>query len=354
MGSEERLIRENARPLDNIVRVLALFGLIAWCILLLAPFFTVMAWGAIIAVTVAPFHQWTSRLLHGRKRLAAVLVMLVGLAVLVLPGYLLTDDLLQGVHFVRERAEDGKFTLPAPSPGVADIPLLGNALYKTWNAASQDLTKVLGAIGPELTKAGKWLLQSIGRFGFGLLEFIAALLVAAVLLANDKPAARFGKATLVRVAGDRGQEFAQVAERTIRNVALGVMGVAVVQAVLAGIGFAVAGVPAAAMLTVICMFLSILQVGMFPVFIPVAIYMFYTSDLTTAGVLAIWMLLVGLVDNFLRPLLMGHNAPAPMVVVFLGAIGGFILSGLIGLFVGAVVLSLGYRLYAEWVNEAEE
>ncbi|MCB0792668.1 MAG: AI-2E family transporter [Flavobacteriales bacterium] len=350
MGSDDRLIKEGARPLDNILRVLALFGLLAWCVLLLAPFFTVMAWGAIIAVTVAPFHQWMTRALRGRKRWAAAVVMVVGVAVLVLPGYLLTDDLLQGVRFLRERTEQGPITLPSPSPWVADIPLVGNGIERTWSAASQDLTKALGLIGPELTRAGRWFLESIGRFGLGLLEFIAALLVAAVLLANDTASARLSKAALVRIAGARGHEFAEVAERTVRNVALGVLGVAIVQAVLAGIGFALAGVPAAALLTVVCLFLSILQIGMFPVFVPVAIYMFYSGDLGPAIALAIWLLLVGLVDNILRPILMGRNAPAPMVVVFLGAIGGFILSGLVGMFVGAVILSLGYRLFAEWVD----
>lgn len=158
----------------------------------------------------------------------------------------------------------------------------------------------------------------------------------------------------VRLAGERGADFADISAKTVRNVVKGILGVAIIQSLLAGTGFVVAGVPGAGLWAFFCLMLAIIQIGIFPVVIPVIIYMFYTASTLTAGLLTVWLILVSLLDNFLKPILLGRGAPVPMLVVFLGAIGGFFSMGFIGLFVGAVILSLGFKLFRVWLDDLSQ
>jgi predicted PurR-regulated permease PerM len=183
----------------------------------------------------------------------------------------------------------------------------------------------------------------------GLLQFIFSVIIAGVFLASSRQSSKAVHDVFVRLAGDKGSEFAQVSGVTIRNVVKGILGVAVIQALLAGLGFFFAGVPGAGVWTLLCLILAIVQIGVIPVVLPVIIYMFYTASTVTAIILTIYLIFVSLVDNFLKPLLLGRGAPVPMLVIFLGSIGGFILSGFVGLFVGAIVLSLGYKLFQAWL-----
>jgi predicted PurR-regulated permease PerM len=154
----------------------------------------------------------------------------------------------------------------------------------------------------------------------------------------------------VSLAGERGSDFADISTITIRNVVKGILGVAIIQGILAGIGFAIAGVPGAGVWAFLCLFLAIIQIGIAPVAIPVIIFMFYSASTLTAGLLMVWLIFVMLSDNFLKPILLGRGAPVPMLVIFLGSIGGFISMGFIGLFVGAVILSLSFKLFRAWLN----
>ena len=336
--------------IDMLLRIGALLGLIAWCALLLAPFVTIIAWGLIIAVTLHPAQTFLTRKLGGRRVLSAVLLTLAGFLVIVLPGYLLADSLVQAAKTIRVSLGEGPVQVPPPDPAVRDWPFVGSMVHSTWETASHSLRQALELYEEQLTTGGKWLLKVLGRFGRDVLEFLIALLLSGLLLANAPATGRVGRAFFKRLLDQDGRDFTRVAERTVRSVAVGIIGIAVLQTALASIGFIAAGVPLAGIWTVLCLFLTIIQVGMFPVIVPVIIYMFYTADPTTATLLTIWLLLVGLTDNLLRPFALGMGAPAPFFIVFVGAIGGFFLSGLIGLFVGAVVLSLGYRLFMAWLG----
>jgi predicted PurR-regulated permease PerM len=156
------------------------------------------------------------------------------------------------------------------------------------------------------------------------------------------------------MAGERAEEFARITKETIRSVAKGVLGVALIQATLAGLGFMVVGLPAAGLLALICLFLAIIQLGLAPITIPAVIYVFYTAETLTAVVFLIWCIIVTPIDAVLKPILLGKGAPVPMIVIFLGVLGGFLTQGIIGLFVGAVILSLGFRIYLSWVDRASE
>ncbi len=174
------------------------------------------------------------------------------------------------------------------------------------------------------------------------------------MLTSAESGGRVARDLFVRLAGKRGAEFADDAKVTVRNVVKGILGVAIIQALLAGIGFAVAGVPAAGLWAFLCLLLAIVQIGIGPIVIPIIIVMFYKANTVTAAILAVWLVLVMLSDNVLKPILLGRGAPVPMPVIFLGAIGGFMSMGFLGLFVGALVLSVGYKLFKAWLTAGGE
>ncbi len=203
---------------------------------------------------------------------------------------------------------------------------------------------------PQLKAISLRLLELAMSTTKGLLIFALSIIIAGVLMANATGGGKLARDLFVSLAGERGNDFADVSTKTIRNVVKGILGVAIIQGLLAGMGFMVAGVPGAGVWAFLCLFLAIIQIGIAPVAIPVIIYMFYNASTLTAGLLMVWLILVMLSDNFLKPILLGRGAPVPMLVIFLGSIGGFISMGFIGLFIGAVILSLGFKLFREWLK----
>jgi len=241
--------------------------------------------------------------------------------------------------------------VPPPPPGLAEVPIVGHSVSRMWNLASTNLEALLEEFAPQLQTIGVWLLEAASGAGIAFLIFIVSTIIAGVFLAKSDSGASAAREIGRRVVGARGDEFVADAESTIRNVTRGILGVAAIQALLAGIGFVVAGVPGAGLWAFLCLILAVIQIGIGPIAIPVAIYMFYAADTVTATLLAIWLGFALVIDNVLKPILLGRKAPVPMMVIFLGSIGGFLSSGIIGLFIGAVVLSLGYKLFLAWLRE---
>jgi predicted PurR-regulated permease PerM len=196
-------------------------------------------------------------------------------------------------------------------------------------------------------------IQLLATTGKGLIVFAISIIISGIFLAYAEQSASFARAVFKRLVNSVKFDMATISAITIRNVVRGILGVSIIQSVCAGIGFAIAGIPYAAIWTLFCLILAIIQVGIFPVVLGVLIYIWSTDHSTTAIVLTIYMIPVGLLDNVLKPLLMGKGAPVPMLIIFLGSLGGFIYSGFIGLFTGAVILSLGYRLFDVWLKESE-
>ncbi len=232
--------------------------------------------------------------------------------------------------------------------------MVGASLEKVWRQASVNLTDTLSQYRSQLMALGSWLVSVSLNTGVGLLMFAISIVIAGILLIGAESGGQMAHNLCVRLAGRRGAEFADDATVTIRNVVKGILGVAVIQALMAGIGFGVAGVPAAGLWAFLCLLLAIIQIGIGPVAIPIMIYMFYKADTLTAVLLAVWLFLVLLSDNVLKPILLGHGAPVPIPVIFLGAIGGFMATGFLGLFVGAIVLSIGYKLFMSWLATGDE
>jgi predicted PurR-regulated permease PerM len=233
---------------------------------------------------------------------------------------------------------------------VKDWPAFTKPVVDLWRSASHSTQAFVMQYKHQFTDLAKWFFKSLAGIGFGILEFIAAVIIAGIMLTYAKSGGEAAERVFIRLVGKRGQEFVKLTETTIRQVVKGILGVAIIQTILASIGFFVIGVPAAGLWAVICLVLAIVQIGVGPVVIPLIIYVWSSSSTLAAVLFTVWSVFVLLIDNVLKPWLLGKGAPVPMLVIFLGAIGGFIATGFVGLFLGAVILSLSYKLVTEWIN----
>jgi len=337
------------RALEVTIHIGLLVLLTTACLLILKPFIPLVAWGIIIAIAIYPAYSRFTRLLGGRGTLAAILGTLLFLAVLIVPVALLTETTIEGVQTLSTHIKDGSLSIPPPPASVASWPLVGAPLFRTWTMASTNLTGLFQSFAPQIRAIVPGLLAATAGLGFAVLQFVLSLLLAGVLLANTSGCIAVSNSLANRLFGDQGPEFEKLAASTIRSVTNGILGVAVIQSVLAGLGFLVAGLPGAGLWTLMFLFAAVLQVGPV-VLVPAVIYMFATATTTKAVLFLVWCGFVGLIDNFLKPLLLGRGVSVPTAVVFLGAIGGFIVMGIVGLFVGAIVLSVGYKLFLAWLE----
>ena len=333
---------------DIALKIGLLAILILWCFRILSPFITITLWGIIIAVTIFPIFTKLTGLLGKRYKLSAVLLTLLLIVTMLLPSAMLTGSLVDGVQLMVSKVESG-VVIPDPPEGVSHWPIIGQSVENTWRQASQNLEQTLQTFEPQIKSLSVWLLGTVVNSGLVILTFLAYIIVAGIMLPNFERGGKRAQDLLSRLVGERGNEFVRIAVVTLRNVARGILGVALLQAVASGIGCAVAGVPAAGLWALLCFFLAIIQIGIFPVTIPIIIYMFYHADTMTAVILAIWLGAFTIGDNFLKPVLLGKGAPVPMLIIFLGAIGGFITMGFLGMFIGAVVLSVSYKIFESWL-----
>ena len=346
--SDERIYRI---AVDTTLRVGILLAMLYWCFHIMSPFLYPIIWGAIIAVASYGSYQKLSSAIGNRSTLAAILVTLVFLTVMIVPIALLTDSMATGVEALADEAKQGMLKIPPPPDGVAGWPLVGESLHAIWLKASVNIEAVLKQFAPQLKSLGSWLLSAAAGAGFGLIQFALSILVAGLLLANAGPSRRYTSAFATRLAGDKGVEFVEIAGKTVNGVTRGILGVAIIQGILAGLGFLVAGIPGAGLWAFVAMVLAIIQIGILPVTLPAIIYVFATAEPLTGILFLIWNIVISTADNILKPLLMGKGAAVPIPIIFIGALGGFMASGILGLFTGAIILSIGYTLYLAWIEE---
>ena len=336
---------------DNILR----FGLVAlivvWSITIIAPFVGVLLWAVIIAISAYPAFLWLSGKLGDRSGLAATVLVFLLLALLVGPIAGSLPSFADSIHSLAEKFRSGTLTVPAASENIRQWPLIGEPLYALWQEAATNLSQVLDKFRPQLRGAGVFLLGSIASASLAVLQFIVSIIIAGVILAHHQRAIQLAKKLFGRIAPESKERFLALTENTVRGVTMGVVGVAIVQAILVGIGFAVIGIPAAAFWAFACLILAILQISIVLVVAPIAIYVFSSHELLPALLFVAWNVPILALDNILKPILMGRGVDAPMLVIFIGAIGGLISFGFLGLFFGAVVLVIAYDLMIFWLDE---
>jgi predicted PurR-regulated permease PerM len=312
-----------------------------------------VVWGAILAVVLHPFFAMVRRWLGNRNVLAAVMVTLLIFVILLLPTALIVKSVVEGMQSLATQLRDQTLVIPPPDPSVAGWPLIGKRISEIWLLASQSLESAITTYREPLSKLGMTIIGPLGGFGRGLLMFFISVVISGVFLVKADASAAFVRKLIHRLAGERTDEITTATGVTIQNVAKGILGVAFFQFLAAGTVFMLAGVPLAGLWAFAVLIFAILQLPSVIVILPVIIYLFSVKALTTAILWTVPLLLIALSDNVLKPLLMGKGSTVPTLVIFLGAIGGFIFSGLIGLFTGAIVLAIGYNLMVHWIGEGQ-
>lgn len=340
------------KAIEITIRIGLLIFIFGWCFTILRPFLSIILWGIIIAIAAYPAFLRLQQLLGGRKKFAAVLITLLGLSIIIIPGVIIGESVSKGITHLREVNQDIAHLIPAPQSVLKTWPVYAQPVIDIWQQVSDNLADAMKKYGADLKPVLGILLSALASIGTGLLHFIFSVLLAGVLLIYAESGGVAARKVFTKIADDDGHHFANIAVITIRQVIKGIIGVAFIQAILAGIGFYAAGLSMAGFLTIITLILCIIQIGMLPIIIPVVIYMFSSASPSAAGLLTGWLILVMLSENILKPWLLGHGSAVPMPVIFLGAIGGFISMGFLGLFLGAVILSLGYKLYEIWIHTA--
>jgi len=336
--------------LEAVTKIGLVALLIVWCFEIIHPFVGPIVWGIIIAVGTFPIYSWAHHRVTTRGWLAATLISLALLLILIFPVVFLVTVLVDNLHVVSDHLRAGTLIVPPPPQGIKDWPVIGTPLEKAWSMAAENLEVAVQQITPQLQEFVKPLLGAAATVGLNIVKFIVAVVLAGVFLAYSEEGYRLSRAIGRRLAGQQGRELVDLAEATMRSVVRGVLGVALIQSSAAGLGLFVAGIPLAGLWTVIVLVLCIVQIGPFLIMGPAMVYMFLTSDTLPAVLFLIWSIFTILIDNLLKPLLLGRGLDVPMIVIFLGAIGGLLMSGIIGLFVGAVVLALGYKVFNAWLK----
>lgn len=336
------------------LQLLALSLLLYFCFVIIKPFITLLIWSSVLAITLFPFHKKLTSWFGGRKWISAILITVVMFLLVIGPATSLLLATIDEFKVISNAYSEGMLQIPPPDERVKEWPVIGNSLYVYWSEASTNISSFIAKHYEDIKPVVLKLIALLSSAGKGILLLMASFLAGGVLLVYGEDASKIVNLFFIKLVGKQGEKMEKSIAVTVRNVSKGVLGVAFIQAILAGVGMVAAGIPLAGLWALIGMVLAIVQIGLLPVSLGVIIYIWTTGDTLAAILLTAWMLFVGVVDNIIKPFMMGIGAPAPMLVVFIGTIGGFIMSGFIGLFTGAIVLTLGYKLVMEWLNPENE
>src|SRR3954453_4069470 len=346
--------RQN-RSGDEIIQLALRLGLLVflvyWSVILVRPFIAVLAWSIILTVALYPAFEWLSVNLGGRSRLAATLITLINLAIIVGPVAWLGLGVVEGLQHLAGLLGAGTLAIPSPPEGLKDWPGDGQKLYGLWEQASTNLAWAVRGLASWLKPLAGTVLAFAGSMALGMLKFVLSVAISGVLFLYGPGLVAASRKIQARLMTQRSEDFVGLAGLTIRTVSQGVIGVAVLQALLAGIGLKLADVGHPGLLAFTVLILAILQIGAAIVLFPVLIWIWATKEFGVALLLTIYLLIVGLADNVLKPMLMGRGLNTPMLVIFIGVLGGMIAHGIVGLFIGPIILAVVWQLTMAWIGQ---
>jgi predicted PurR-regulated permease PerM len=338
--------------MDVLIRAGLIAVMVMLCYQVLSPFVTLIVWALILAIALYPLHQLVAGRVGGRQGLAAMLLVVVSALLIIAPTAVLVSSLGDSVQQLVSDVQHNSLQVPAPPAGVREWPLIGDKVYAVWSQAHSDLPTVIQSMQPKIGDLAKAALGFVASIGGGLLQFLASFIIAGIIMTFGESGGRASRAISDRIFGRaRGGEFTRLATATIRAVAQGVIGVAFMQAIFVGLCLLVAGVPWAGVLAMIVLVLAIAQLPALLVTLPAIVYIWWSDGYAMGPAIIYTVLLVvsGAVDNVLKPLMLGRGVDAPMPVILLGALGGMATAGILGMFVGATLLALGYQIFMHWV-----
>ncbi|MEQ7922332.1 AI-2E family transporter [Xanthomonas sp. WHRI 1810A] len=339
---------------DRLLVQILLLALLGACLWVMAPFWSALFWGAVLAFASWPLMRLLTRWLKGRESLAAALLTL-GWAVLVLAplvwlGFNLADHVRDATGFIKDVQVDG---LPDPPTWLASVPIVGERLVSFWSTIDQQGAAMLASVRPYLGQVGNFLLARSAQIGGGILELTLSIVFVFFFYRDGPRLAAFVLSLLERLIGDRAQYYVDLVAGTVQRVVNGVIGTAAAQALLALIGFLIAGVPGALVLGIGTFLLSLVPMGPPLIWIPATAWLAWKGDYGMAIFLGLWgTFIVSGVDNVLKPYLISRGGNLPLVIVLLGVFGGLLAFGFIGLFIGPTLLAVAYSLLLDWVGSS--
>ncbi len=356
MPSEQDDSAIRDRLIANYVELTIKLGvlglLLYWAFILVSPFITIAAWSVVLTVALYPVYDWMVIRFGGRRRLAAALLTFFSLLIVIGPATWLVLGLIDSLRTLSTELDLSAVSVPPPANSVKTWPLIGEAVYQFWDLASTNLQAALVKIAPQLKPLGGNLLRMAADAGGGMIKLIAAIVVSGFLFAPAPQLIAALRQFSRKLASGRGEHFVALAGATIRNVSRGVVGISMLQALLAGVGFSVAGIPGASLMTSAVLILGMIQVGPTVLIVPVIIWCWMSKDTTTALLFTVYMIPVSLLDNVLRPIVMARGLATPMIVIAVGVIGGALSFGITGLFLGPITLAVIWELLAAWINQS--
>lgn len=347
--------RSSTRDVTHItLQVLVIGVLIVASFLIVRPFLLSLVLAAMVVAGTWPLMLKVETWLWGKRGLAVAAMTIAMLLLFILPFSFAVATIIENadgiVAWVRNLETQA---LPSPPDWVNNIPLLGPRLTAVWGKFTAGQGELSARLTPYIGSMLKWFLSQAGSFGMIFLQFLLMVILTPILYAKGEKVSLEITNFARRLSGNRGEEIAVLAMKIARGVALGVVGGALIQAFLGGIGLAVAGVPFTGVLTGVMFILTIAQIGPVPVLIPAVIWLYYNDQTAWAIALFVWTGFVGISDNILRPFLIGKGSDLPLLLIFAGVIGGLVAFGIIGLFIGPVILAVSYRSLAAWVKGSE-
>jgi predicted PurR-regulated permease PerM len=337
---------------DTLIRVALIGGLALLCFQVFSPFLKLAVWSIILAVTIYPVHQWLARRIGRRQGLTSIILVILGIALIVVPTWLLMNSFADSVHHFVGAVQQNTAQIPAPPERVKNWPIVGNKIHDTWSKAHADFPGLIQSMQPKTGDLARQALSTVASIGGSMLLFLVSFVVASIIMAYGESAERSGRAMFARVAGSsRGALLAKLSIATIRAVAQGVIGVAAIQALVIGLALLLAGIRVAGVLAIIALILGIAQVPALLITLPVIAYIWASGDYSTGAAImhTIILLVAGMADNVLKPMMLGRGVDVPMPVILFGALGGMAGGGILGMFVGATALALGYEIFQNWI-----
>ena len=344
-----------ANAMASFIQIGALLLLLMLCYDIVAPFVHIVLWGIVIGVGLYPTHQSLTAKLGGRAKTSAAILVLIGLTIVIAPVWMTAESSITAAQNISTNIENGTVSIPPPKQEVADWPLVGKPIYTFWSGAATNITDTLNTYSDQLKSVGQTLFGIAGGAILGALQFVLSIIIAGALIMNAESGHRAARNIAGSLMGDEaGDKMTDLSIMTIRSIVKGVLGIAIIQAVAALIGLMVMGVPAAGLIALAVLVVAIVQLPPWLVLAPVAIWVFSVAEPVPATIFAVYMLIVSLADMVLKPMLLGRGVDTPMLVILFGAIGGAMAMGIIGLFLGAVILAVSYELLVAWMSPDED
>ena len=344
-----------AKSLDVAIRLALIALIVAASLKIFGPFLPVLVWGSVVAIALYPVFQKLEQWFGGKRKLAGAVFIVGALALVIIPTFLLGDSLLDGTVGIVRQAKEGTLNIPEPTEQVKEWPLIGEKAHALWDSAHHDLRGTIEKLQPQIGQIGQAIVAGVTDLGRSIIATLLALIIAGILMVSAGNMAKASKVIARRIGGDSGPGMVDTAIGTIRSVVKGVILVALIQGLMAAVGLWIASVPAVGLWAALVVAVAIIQLPPILILGPIAAWVFANNDSTGVAIFfLVWSLVVSASDGFLKPILLGRGVQVPMLVILIGAIGGMLSSGVMGLFIGPVILAIAWELLEMWVAEVRE